>query len=309
VRFWLDRGVDGYRLDAIHALMKDPELRDDPPASTPFPFPLFEDYARLEHRHSLNSPDTHRALAALREAAGDDLLVGEVYLPAADTAAYLDYMDLVFAFELLHSPWELGRLRAAVETGAALRRGEGPGTAWVFSNHDFGRLPSRFGGANVRLAAMLLLTLPGTAFVYQGDEIGMVNGPGANPPFDRAGRDAARHPMQWDPSPRGGFTTGTPWLPPVDPRERNVEAQREDPGSLLSLYRELIALRPRLGEGFELLEAEPGVLAYRRGANVVALNLSSEERGRPGSEVLLATDGGAGSRRLPPHGGVVAALD
>ena len=79
---------------------------------------------------------------------------------------------------------------------------------------------------------------PGTAFIYQGDEIGLADGPGADPPFDRAGRDRHRHPMQWDATPNGGFTTGTPWLPPVDPERRNVEAQRGDPASLLEHYRE-----------------------------------------------------------------------
>ena len=92
-------------------------------------------------------------------------------------------------------------------------------------------------------AATLLLQLPGTAFVYQGDEIGLPDGPGADPPFDRAGRDAFRHPMQWDASPGGGFTTGTPWLPLIDPQERNVEAQRGDSGSPLEHYRRLISER------------------------------------------------------------------
>jgi alpha-glucosidase len=86
----------------------------------------------------------------------------------------------------------------------------------------------------------LLLTLPGTAFIYQGDEIGLPNGPGHDPSYDRAGRDRFRHPMQWDASPTGGFTTGEPWLPPIDPAERNVEAQRADPDSLLNHYRHLI---------------------------------------------------------------------
>jgi alpha-glucosidase len=108
------------------------------------------------------------------------------------------------------------------------------------SNHDFERLATRVGEENLRAAAELLLTLPGTAFIYQGDEIGLPNGPGADPPFDRAGRDRMRHPMQWDASATGGFTTGTPWLPPIDPADRNVEAQRADPGSLLNHYRRLI---------------------------------------------------------------------
>lgn len=235
VRFWLDRGADGFRVDAVNVMVKDAELRDDPPASRAFPLPLLGEAAELDHVYSANRPEIAEALAALREAAGDALLVGEVYLPTTDYPRYLEYLDLVFAFELLFSPWEGEALDAAMEPAKALGR-----VAWVLSNHDFERLATRVGEENLRAAAELLLTLPGTAFIYQGDEIGLPNGPGVDPPFDRAGRDPMRHPMQWDASPTGGFTTGDPWLPPIDPEERNVEAQRADPGSLLNHYRRLI---------------------------------------------------------------------
>jgi alpha-glucosidase len=238
IRLWLGRGVDGFRLDAIDRLVKDADLRDDPPASAPFALPLQEEYAELEHLYSTNSPDIHEALAAIREAAGDAMLVGEVYLPAAQVTPYLQHLDLAFAFELFHAPWE--QAHAAIDaTQAALGRS----AAWVLSNHDFPRVATRWGREHVRDAAELLLTLPGTAFVYQGEEIGMADGPGASPPIDRAGRDGARHPMQWDGSRSGGFSTGTPWLPMVDPAERNVADQRDDPDSLLNLYRRLIAAR------------------------------------------------------------------
>src|SRR5215210_5794233 len=273
-RFWLDRGAAGYRLDAIDRLLKDAELRDEPPASEPFGLPLRGEEASLARVMSRNAPGTGEALAHIREACGPEaFLVGEIYLPSTDWRPYLEHLDAGFAFELFHSPWEGGPLRRAVEATLSVREA---GAAWVLSNHDFPRLPNRVGHENVRAAAMLLLTLPGTAFVYQGDEIGMVDGPGATPPRDRAGRDSHRHPMQWDPSPGGGFSDGEPWLSSVDPVDRNVEAQRIDPGSLLSLYRDLIALRPGLGEGFELIEAAPGVLAYRRGEHVVALNTTAE---------------------------------
>jgi alpha-glucosidase len=239
VRFWLDRGVDGYRVDAIDRLIKDDQLRDDPPASVPFALPLPDEYGRLEHLYSRNRPEIREALAALRAAAGDALLVGEVYLPAAEVTPYLDSLDAAFAFELFHSPWQPAAIDAAIEATLAL-----PATpAWALSNHDFPRLPNRYGEENVRAAAELICSLPGLIFVYQGDEIGMRDGPGADPPYDRAGRDPHRHPMQWDATPTGGFTTGTPWLSPVDPIERNVAAQRDDPGSLLSLYRDLLARR------------------------------------------------------------------
>jgi len=297
VRFWLRRGVDGFRVDAVNVLVKDAELRDDPPATETFPLPLVGESAELEHVYSADRPEVVDALAAIREAAGDALLVGEVYLPATRSARYLTQLDLVFAFELLFSPWEAEALRAAIGAAAELGR-----VAWVLSNHDFERLATRVGPENVRAAAVLLLTLPGAAFVYQGDEIGLPNGPGADPPYDRAGRDPLRHPMQWDASPAGGFTTGDPWLPPIDPAERNVEAQRGDPGSLLELYRTLIALRRGLGDGFRLVDAEPGVVAFERGGHTVAVNTTAEPRLAPAGELVLATHEGEG---LPPHAALI----
>jgi alpha-glucosidase len=308
IHFWLDRGVDGFRLDAIERLVKDVDLRDDPPASEPYALPLPEEYAELEHLYSRNSPDIGQALAALRVAAADALLVGEVYLAAHETAPYLDHLDLAFAFELFHAPFEGPAMRSAIEAAAALEsRSVERGSAWVLSNHDFGRMAARFGRANERVAAMLLLTLPGTAFIYQGDEIGLVDGPGADPPFDRAGRDRFRHPMQWDASGTGGFTSGDPWLPVVDPDRRNVASQRADEGSLLNLYRRLLALRARLGGELEMLAADRDVLAYRRGHHVVALNLGAEERDAPagGTLVIGTAEDALRSNRLAPHSGVV----
>jgi alpha-glucosidase len=303
LRFWLERGVDGYRLDAIDRLLKDPELRDDPPASEPFGLPLGDHEADLALSNSRNHPDIEAALAGIREAVGDAFLVGEVYLPSAKWQPYLRHLDAAFAFELLHAPFEERTLRAAIE---AVCRSAG-GAAWVMSNHDFGRLATRFGEVNARAAALLLLTLPGAAFVYQGDEIGQTEGPGVNPPYDRAGRDRYRHPMQWEPSARGGFTSGEPWLPPVDPWLRNVAGQAGDPGSMLSLYRDLIRLRPRLGSGLRLVDAAPGVLAYERGEHLVAINTTGREQPSPSSAApLLETrpgtlNGGA----LAPHAGAV----
>ena len=297
VRFWRDRGADGFRLDAIDRLVKDDQLRDNPPATEPFPLPLREDEAKLEPLYSGNRPEAIDALRAIREAAGDALLVGEVFRPVSDYPRYLEVLDLVFAFEFLFSPWDAERLRAAIEPAAKLER-----VAWVMSNHDFDRLATRVGSENVRAAALLLLTLPGVSFVYQGDEIGLANGPGADPPYDRAGRDGMRHPMQWDSSPTGGFTTGEPWLTPVDPQERSVEAQREDPATLLSLYRRLIELRRELGEGFRLLDAEAGVVANERGEHTIAVNTTAEQRSAPQGEVVLSTHPG---QHLPPHAAVI----
>ena len=145
LRFWIARGVDGFRLDAIDRVMKDAELRDDPPASGPPPLPEHGECATLDMVNSRNAPDIGDALAQLRAGAGERaLLVGEVYLPAAQLAPYLEQLDVAFAFELLHAPWDAGSYRAAIETaldpdGAAGR------IAWVLSNHDFPRLPDRVG--------------------------------------------------------------------------------------------------------------------------------------------------------------------
>src|SRR4051794_19571031 len=257
LRFWVERGAAGYRVDAIDRLLKDPELRDDPPATEAFGLPLSDAEAKLALTNSRNAPDTPEALARIREAVGDRVLIGEVYLPSARWQPYLESLDVAFAFELLHARWDAALLRAAIE--ATTRR---PGAAWVLSNHDFGRLVTRFGAENTRAAAMLLLTLPGPAFLYQGDEIGLADGPGGEREYDRAGRDRFRHPMQWDGSPSGGFTTGAPWLPPVDPAETNVEAQRDDPRSMLALVRDLLALRRGAGGGTRLPPAPAGGLAH-----------------------------------------------
>jgi alpha-glucosidase len=304
LRFWLDRGADGYRIDAIDRLLKDPQLRDDPPATEPFGLPLREDEARLALVHSRNAPDTGEALAHIRAASGRAaFLIGEVYLPAARWQPYSDYFDAVFAFELLHAPWEARALRGAIEACTRI----GGQAAWVMSNHDFGRLATRFGRENARAAALLLLTLPGPAFLYQGDEIGQADGPPGESRFDRAGRDRYRHPMQWDASRSGGFTTGEPWLPTVDPEEHNVEAQRDDPASFLSMVRDLAALRRVLGDGFELLDAAEGVIAYRRGDHIAAVNTTAEPLAVPlRGEPRLETEPGAlHEGKLAPHAGAI----
>jgi glycosidase len=303
LRFWLERGIAGYRVDAIDRLLKDAQLRDDPPATEPFGLPLRPDEAKLALTHSRNAPDTGEALAKIREAVGDAYLVGEVYLPSAQWQPYLDHFDAAFAFELLHAPWQADALRQAIE--ATTRR---PGAAWVMSNHDFGRLSTRFGHENARAAALLLLTLPGPAFLFQGDEIGQGEGPRGEKRYDRAGRDRFRHPMQWDATPRGGFTSGDPWLPVIDPKTTNVDAQREVPGSTLSLVRDLIRARRNLEGNVHMLDTADGVLAYRRGEHVVAVNTTAEARPAPplGEPLIETHPDTARDSMLAPHAGVLA---
>jgi alpha-glucosidase len=304
--FWIGRGAAGYRVDAIDRLLKDARLRDDPPASGEFGLPLSDDERKLALSNSRNAPDTGEALARIREAVGDALLVGEVYLPSARWQPYLEHLDAAFAFELLHAHWDAEQLRRAVAATTAR-----PGAAWVLSNHDFGRLVTRFGAENARAAALLLLTLPGPAFLYQGDEIGLGDGPGGERVYDRAGRDRFRHPMQWDASASGGFSTGEAWLPLVDPDRTNVEDQSDDPRSTLSLVRDLLTVRRVLGDGFELLDAGPGVLAYRRGEHLIAINTTSEDTRAPvGDELVLETVPGAlTGRTVAAHSGVITRSD
>jgi alpha-glucosidase len=316
LRFWIERGVDGFRLDAIDRLLKDAELRDDPPATGPPPLPELGECETLEMVHSRNAPDVGEALAALRAGAGEQaLLVGEVYLPAARLAPYLEQLDVAFGFELLHAPWEAVAVRAAVVAATDPASFAAGRIAWVLSNHDFARLPDRVGPRNLRAAALLAMTLPGPVFLYQGDEIGMADGPGREPPDDRAGRDRHRHPMRWDDdAPHGGFTSGEPWLPAIEVAGGGVAAQERDPDSVLSLYRDLVALRRELGEGIELLDAADGVLAYRRGAGqLVAVNLADEPRpAPPAGEIVRSTAaerhpaGAPAPARLEPGEGFVA---
>jgi len=303
LRFWLDRGVDGFRLDAVQALMKDRRLRDDPPATDPSVLPLQDEYGRLSHVNSANAPDIGVALRAIRQAAGDSFLVGEAYVPTDQLQPYTQTLDLVFAFE----PMNVGPDAKLLETTIAAAHATGK-VAWVLSNHDFTRFATRF-GASFRAAALLFLSLPGPAFVYQGDELGMIDGPGVDPPQDQVGRDRYRHPMQWDPSPGGGFTTGAPWLPPIDPQRRNVAEQGQDPESALALFRRVIRLRGGLGPGLRFLASPGQTVMFQRGNHLIAANFGRDPAPviRTGELVLEARRGdGQDPGFLPAGGGWIA---
>ena len=173
IRGWRERGVDGFRVDAIDRVMKDEALRDDPPAAEPFALPVAPEQQMLDLIHSRDAPDIGIALAAIREGAGDLPLIGEVYLPVARVARYLEELDRAFAFDLLHAPWEPEAIAGVLERSA-----NDPGLAWVISNHDFSRVATRWGPAAVRNAALLLMALPGMGFIYAGEELGMGDGTG-----------------------------------------------------------------------------------------------------------------------------------
>jgi alpha-glucosidase len=327
IRFWLDKGVDGFRVDVIFYLIKDELLRDNPPNPDYRPG---EDPGRSQIPvYSLNRPEVHaiiRRMRAVFDAYDDRVIIGEIYLPNDELMRYYgannDETHLPFNFQLILLPWEADVVRAAVNSyEAALPPGGWPN--WVLGNHDQHRLATRLGRAQARVANMLLLTLRGTPTCYYGDELAMVDvaippemvhdpqergKPGLN-----LGRDPERTPMQWDSSPQAGFTTGTPWLPVApDYRQYNVAAERDDPASMLTLFRQLLALRraiPALSVGSytDVPTDTPDVFAFRReydGARLlVALNFSHEPR-------ILRLPGGAADAQIvlstvPSRGGTV----
>ena len=284
LRFWLDRGVDGFRVDAIHHLFENIELRDNP--INPDWREGMSPARRLLRTHTIEQPEVHDAIAAMRRVADsygpDRLLIGEAYLPIERLVAYygsaLSGFHLPFNFHLIRTPWNPTAIFKLVESyEAQLPKGGWPN--WVLGNHDRPRLASRIGKAQVRVAAMMLLTLRGTPTMYQGDEIGMADVPISpervrdpweiNVPGLGLGRDPERTPMQWDASRNAGFSSVEPWLPvAADYVETNVARQAADRRSVLSLYRYLIALRrrePALSIGnYESVAATEHVLSYER---------------------------------------------
>jgi len=258
MRFWLDRGVDGFRVDVIHQLIKDALLRDDPPnpdynAETDNP------YDALIHKYSGYQPDVHELVREFRQivdAYHECVLIGEIhyYAPSSDIRAFYgksDEVHLPFNFWLILLNWHMPTLRAFIDDCEDTVPSFGFPN-YVLGNHDVARVATRTGAEYIRLAAMLLLTLRGTAFIYYGDEIGMQN---VDIPPDKVrdvrglnvaghNRDPARTPMQWDDSVNAGFSESEPWLP-IDNNftEQNVANLMKDEQSVLHLYQQLIHLR------------------------------------------------------------------
>jgi alpha-glucosidase len=319
LRFWLDRGVDGFRVDVIWHLIKDEQFRDNPP--NPAWHPDQPSIDRLLQRNSCDRPEIHDVVEEMREvldAYPDRVLIGEIYLPIERLVAYygrdMRGAHLPFNFQLIFAAWDAEHIaRIVQEYEAALPEDGWPN--WVLGNHDQKRIATRVGTAEARVAAMLLLTLRGTPTLYYGDEIGMENvavPPGCvqdtwekNEPGLGFGRDPQRTPMRWDGSEKGGFTTGTPWLPLCsDVATCNVAAMAEDPRSILTLYRRLIALRqqrPALhAGGYQAVRNEGDLLAFERchhrdASLLVALNLGHDTQrlklpeDATGAQLLLST--------------------
>ncbi|MFO1431653.1 MAG: alpha-amylase family glycosyl hydrolase [Candidatus Competibacteraceae bacterium] len=299
LRFWLRRGVDGFRIDAIDMLVEDKHLRDNPPN------PYFKegdapDRAVIQE-HTRDQPGAHKIIVAMRHTADefrDRILLGEMYIAPEQVVSYYGTSEqpelhLPLNLQLLWRDWDSDQLTDFINEYYRLVPAHGWPT-WSLGNHDKNRLASRAQGDQARVAALLLLTLRGTPTLYYGDEVGLhdvaippdkVEDPQAKTQPER-NRDVARTPMQWDNSNNAGFTTGEPWLPVAsDYRAINVAFERDDPRSLLNLYQRLLELRksePALTAGsYVPVERQAPVVAYRRETEdqrlLVLLNLSANE--------------------------------
>jgi alpha-glucosidase len=299
LRFWLDRGVDGFRVDVLWLLIKDALFRDNPPnPNYRLNQPAIDRYLSL---YNADQPEIHDVVAEIRsvlDTYADRVLIGEIYLPFSRLALYygknLEGAQLPFNFALIHAAWSANEIAGLVaDYEKALPPDGWPN--WVLGNHDQPRIAARVGTHRARTAAMLLLTLRGTPTMYYGDEIGLARVPISqnliqdpwekNEPGLSVGRDPWRTPMQWNASEGAGFTTGIPWLPlDQDYRYNNVAVLKRDRCSLLRLYQRLIELRRqhralRLG-AVRVLAVENGLLCFERSCEgerlIIALNFGDE---------------------------------
>jgi alpha-glucosidase len=301
LRFWLDRGVDGFRIDVVHLLGKDEELADLPLDERGHPPIAAHDY-----------DDTHEILRGIRrvleEYPGERTMVGEVYLlSTALVAKYYgdgDELHMSFNFPPLFAPWKADRWRKRIDRVIEEFDPRGAWPTWVLSNHDNPRHRTRYGSeARARAAALLLLALRGTPFLYAGEELGLEDAlvPGERV-LDPGGRDGCRAPIPWTREAHHGWGTNDPWLPwPPDPSERSAEAMAADPGSILHLYRALLAARRgsdalRVGD-FAWLDTPDGVLAFERRSGddrrVVVVNFTDSPQTVElrGLRIEVASDG------------------
>jgi alpha-glucosidase len=298
MRFWLDRGVDGFRVDVMWHMIKDDQLRDNPP--NPDYQQHMKTYEQLLPVYSTDQPEVHGIIRKMRkvlDSYDERMMIGEIYLPISKLMHYYGAdnkgANLPFNFQLLTSPWDAQQIAAAIDEyeGALPTKGW---PNWVLGNHDTPRIASRIGLQQAMVAAVMLLTLRGTPTIYYGEEIGMRDVPipydkiqdpqGLNMPDKNLSRDPSRTPMQWSNDRNSGFSHAETWLPVGKnyPRE-NVQAQNQDPHSMLSLYRRLIKLRqsePSLIAGrYAPVYSDRQMIAYSRQAEgedqfIVILNLS-----------------------------------
>ena len=340
LRFWLDRGVDGFRVDVMWLLIKDDQFRDNP--VNPAWQPGQKSHDQLLPLYTADRPEVHAAVAEIRnviDSYPDRLLIGEIYLPIERLVTYYGKdapgAHLPFNFQLLLTDWNADSVaRVIADYEKALPTGAWPN--WVLGNHDRPRLATRVGSEQARVAAMLLLTLRGTPTIYYGEEIGMadvlippenVYDPvEKNQPGLGLGRDPVRTPMPWNDSPNGGFTSGRPWLPlGVDHVSRNVAVQQSSPNSFWQLYHALIKLRrscrPLVEGAITDVSSIDSVLTYKRVMGeerlAAALNFTPVPRTVHigAGTILLSTDTArshgktAGDLELAGGEGVIVTLD
>jgi alpha-glucosidase len=299
MRFWLRKGVDGFRVDVIWHLIKDAEFRDNPPN------PHYREgrppHEKILTQYSTDQPEVQEVVAEMRRVIdefSDRVLIGEIYLPIERLVAYygndLKGAQMPFNFALLSTLWSARSIERIIgDYEAALPKGAWPN--WVLGNHDRPRVASRVGTEQARVAAMLLLTLRGTPTLYYGDEIGMrqvaIPPDQVQDPFEKnvpgigVGRDGCRTPMQWAANENAGFSTARPWLPlENDFMHENVANLEADAQSILHLYKALIRLRrqmPALQSGdYVPVAADGDLLLYRRWRDgstaTIVLNLGGE---------------------------------
>jgi alpha-glucosidase len=340
LRFWFERGADGIRIDSAAHLTKDPSLPEVSAGQPPGPQ---HPYADRDDVH-----EVYRRWRAVAEEYPGRVLIGEIWLPdAARLARYVSPGELhtVFNFPYLTCPWDAGQLRAVIDNTLALNAPAGAPATWVLSNHDVDRVVSRLGRPDTafslhqrayfhslpvdvalgtrraRAAALLTLALPGSVYVYQGDELGLWEVQDIpfelrqDPIWHRSngtdpGRDGCRVPLPWagDEPPFAFSPPGAappPWLPqPKQWRDLTVDAQTGDPGSMLELYRQALRIRraePALADGpMSWLDAPDGVLAFSRGHIQCVVNLSPRPTPLPARADLLLASGPLDDGQLPP---------
>jgi len=338
-RFWWDRGVAGFRIDVCNMMIKDAELRDNPPSTEDDP--LDQQFWGIRSVYNTDRPEAHDILKRWRILADSyepsRLLIGETNVEKMPTlmqfyGAGRDELHGAFNFIFINAPLEAAAMRKVVENvEASLPDGSWP--VWTGSNHDVSRLATRWAGGDprkVRCALLILLTLRGTPFLYQGDEIGLTDGMLEQSDLHDAvgirfwpyyqGRDAERTPMPWANAPGGGFTAPgvTPWLPLTDPAACNVADQLGDPDSVLSFVRRAIAARTASDDlsvgAYRSLPSPDGVWVFARGdVTVVAVNMSDDTSAVEGLTGTVRLSTGrelegtavAGGLQLPPWSGVV----
>jgi alpha-glucosidase len=299
MRFWLRRGVDGFRVDVLWHLIKDDRWRDNP--ENPNFKPGIPPHQSVLPLYTTDRPEMEEVVAQMRKVVDEfdnRLLIGEIYLPIERVVKYygrdLDGVHLPFNFSLLSAAWNGETIAGLVkEYELALPPAGWPN--WVLGNHDKPRIAGRVGREQARVAAMLLLTLRGTPTVYYGDEIGMsevaIPAERVRDPFQKnlpnlnVGRDGSRTPMQWSDLPHAGFSEVESWLPvSPDYARNNVEFERYDPGSMLNLYRRLIALRRSsralTAGSYRPIVSDPNLLIFMREHKkdrvLIALNFGNQ---------------------------------